>query len=148
VICAERPWHSRCHFKGATGSAGKKSGGLRLAGHSRAGTRRRAPGTLCAVGSLGYKLVESALKTKSDPSAGADFGKELQCRIDDNANAADGAVRYAQAGAGLTASDAGAATSSLGALSPAEAASEYSKLARQWPGRLAGGGVIEWLQAP
>ena len=103
---------------------------------------------LSAVGSLGYKLVESALKTKTDPTAGADFGKELQCRIDENAGAPDSSVRYAQAGAGLMASDASSAISSVATLSPAEAASEYSKLARQWPGRLPSGNVIEWLQAP
>ena len=102
---------------------------------------------LSAVGHLGVKLVEAALKSKTPEAAGADFGKELQqCRMDEVAAAPDGSVRYAQAGAALTASDIGG--SSLTGLSPAEAASEYSKLARQWPGRLPSGAVIDWLQAP
>lgn len=101
---------------------------------------------LSAVGHLGVKLVESAFKSKTPEASGADFGKELQqCRTDEVA-APDGSVRYAQAGAALTASDIGG--SSLTRLSPAEAASEYSKLARQWPGRPPSAAVIDWFQAP
>jgi hypothetical protein len=101
---------------------------------------------LSAVGSFGFKLVESAFKSKAAETTGTDFSKELQSRLGVTSAAPDGPLRYAQATGGATASD--TSVSPLARLSPAEAASEYSKLARQWPGRLPGGGVIDWLQAP
>jgi hypothetical protein len=127
-----------------------------------AGTRRRVPAAfasskgalmiplvsilLSAVGSFGYKLVESAFKSKPANPPGADFSKELQSRVDATSPTPAASSSYAQATSGVTASD--AIGIALAGLSPAEAASEYSKLARQWPGRFPSGGVIDSLQAP
>ena len=104
---------------------------------------------LSAVGHIGFKLVESAFKSKTDEAPAADFGKELQCRLDQAAaTPPDGLVRYAQtaAGPGIRVSD--VAGTSLAPTSVADAVTAYSKLVSQWPGRFPSGRVIDSLQAP
>ena len=105
------------------------------------------------LGALRAKLAELTtglkIKAKTDEAPAADFGKELQCRLDQAAaTPPDGLVRYAQtaAGPGITVSD--VAGTSLAPTSVADAVTAYSKLVSQWPGRFPSGRVIDSPQAP
>ena len=105
---------------------------------------------LSAVGHIGFKLVESAFKSKPDEAPAADFGKELQCRMGEAGTTTppDGLVRYAQAGTGPGGTVTDVAGTPVAAPSLAEAATAYNKLLSQWPGRLPTGRVIDSFQAP